>query len=99
MTSKTGEVDQLFNEWGKASSPGCALAIMQDGEIIYSQGYGMANLEYNVPITPQTVFHVASVSKQFTALAIALLAAEKKLSLDDDIRSHLPKLGRVYPCF
>jgi CubicO group peptidase (beta-lactamase class C family) len=92
MKSTTERVDRLFTEWAKASSPGCALAVIQDGGIAYKQGYGMANLEYNIPITPKTIFHVASVSKQFVAMAIALLAREGKLSFDDDIRQYIPEL-------
>ena len=69
-----------------------ALAVIRDGEIVYEQGYGLANLEYDIPVTASTVFHVASVSKQFTALAIHLLAHAGQLSLDDDIRTYLPEV-------
>ena len=86
----TKKVDQLFATWDKPESPGAAIAIIKDGAVVYKRGYGSANLEYNVPVTPQTVFHVASVSKQFTAFAIALLASQGKLSLDDDIHKYLP---------
>lgn len=88
----TKKVDQLFATWDKPESPGAAIAVIKDGAVVYKRGYGSANLEYNVPITPHTVFHVASVSKQFTAFAIALLASQGKLSLDDDIRKHLPEV-------
>ena len=88
----TKKVDQLFATWDKPESPGAAIAVIKDGIVVYKRGYGSANLEYNVPITPQTVFHVASVSKQFTAFSIALLASQGKLSLDDDIRKHLPEV-------
>ena len=86
------KVDQLFATWDKPESPGAAIAIIKDGAVVYKRGYGSANLEYNIPITPQTVFHVASVSKQFTAFAVTLLASQGKLSLDDDIRKHLPEV-------
>jgi CubicO group peptidase (beta-lactamase class C family) len=86
------KVDQLFAPWDKAESPGAAIAVIKDGAVVYKHGYGSANLEYNIPITAQTVFHVASVSKQFTAFAIVLLANQGKLSLDDDIRKHLPEV-------
>jgi CubicO group peptidase (beta-lactamase class C family) len=66
--------------------------VSRDGQVIYENGYGMANLELDVPITPASIFHVASVSKQFTAMAIALLARDGKLSLDDDIRRYLPEI-------
>jgi CubicO group peptidase (beta-lactamase class C family) len=86
------QVDQLFTKWDKVETPGAAIAIIKDGKIIYSRGYGMANLEYDIPNTPATVFHIASVSKQFTAFAIYLLERENKLSLDDDVRRYLPEL-------
>ena len=86
------KVDKTFAECDKPNSPGCALAVVKDGEIIYKKGYGVANLEYDIPITPKTIFHVASVSKQFTAMAIVLLAQEGKLSLEDDVRQYIPEL-------
>src|SRR5690348_14120521 len=92
QTALTAKVDQLFAAWNRPDTPGCALAIVQDGRIAYKRGYGLADLEYNVPNTPATLFHIASVSKQFTAFAIQLLAQEGKLSLDDDIRKYLPEL-------
>ena len=91
-TQKTLEakVNQLFAEWNRSDSPGAALAVTRDGEIIYKQGYGIANLEYDIPITTTTIFDIASVSKQFAAFAIATLLHEGKLSLDDNIRTYLP---------
>jgi CubicO group peptidase (beta-lactamase class C family) len=86
------QVDRLFEKWNKAGSPGCALSVMKDGRIVYERGYGMADLDHDVPITPRSVFHVASVSKQFTAASILLLADEGKLSLDDDVRKYIPEL-------
>ena len=91
-SSKTQAVDRLFAQWTKPDTAGAVVAIVQDGKIIYSRGYGMANLEYDEPNTPATVFHLASVSKQFTAFAIYLLAQDGKLSLDDDVRKYLPQL-------
>jgi CubicO group peptidase (beta-lactamase class C family) len=88
----TQDVDRLFAKWNKPDSPGAVIAIIKDGAIIYSRGYGMANLDYGMPNTPSTVFHLASVSKQFTAFAIYLSAQDGKLSLDDDIRKYLPEL-------
>lgn len=87
-----GRVDQLFAAWDRESTPGAAIAVTRDGAIVQARGYGLANLEYDVPITPSTVFHVASVSKQFTAFAIAVLADRGQLSLDDDIRTYLPEV-------
>jgi len=90
--SLTSKVDKLFAPWDKPDSPGAALMVFKDGMVIYKRGYGLANLEYSIPITPATVFHVASVSKQFTAFAITMLAKQGKLSLDDDIRKYLPEV-------
>jgi len=86
------QVDKLFEKWDKTVSPGCALAVMKDGRVVYKRGYGMADLDHDVTITPATVFHVASVSKQFTAAAILLLEQDGKLSVDDDVRKYIPEL-------
>jgi CubicO group peptidase (beta-lactamase class C family) len=86
------QVDALFAPWSGTTTPGCAVAISRDGVLDYARGYGMSNLEYDVAITPDSIFHVASVSKQFTAFAIGLLAQDGKLSLEDDIRKYLPEL-------
>ena len=85
-------IDAIFAPWAATDGPGCAVAAMEGGDIVLADGYGAANLEYGIPITPASVFHVASVSKQFTALAVALLADEGRLSWDDDIRRHVPEL-------
>ena len=84
------KVDQLFAEWSRPDFPGAAVAVTRDGEIIYKNGYGMANLEYDIPITTSTIFDIASVSKQFAAFAIVTLSHQGKLSIDDDLRIHLP---------
>lgn len=73
-------------------TPGAAVAVVKDGKVIFSKGYGMANLDHDIPITPQTVFNIASVSKQFTAFAIYLLESEGKLSFEDDVRKYIPEL-------
>jgi CubicO group peptidase (beta-lactamase class C family) len=85
-------VDKIFEKWDRPDSPGCALGVYKDGQIVYKRGYGMANLNDDVPITPVTVFHVASMSKQFTAASILLLAQQGKLSLDDDVHKYIPEL-------
>jgi CubicO group peptidase (beta-lactamase class C family) len=85
-------VDAIFAEFDTPHTPGCAMAAMRDGAVRYQRGYGMANLEYGIPITPSSVFHVASVSKQFTAMAVALLVAEGRVSWDDDIRTYVPEV-------
>ena len=92
MSKLNEQVDQIFAEWDKSDSPGCALAVIRDGEIIYTRGYGMANLEHDVPIKPETIFDIGSTSKQFTALSILLLARHGELSLDDPIQKYLPEI-------
>jgi CubicO group peptidase (beta-lactamase class C family) len=86
------QVDALFKEWDRPGLPGCGLGIIEDGRFIYQRGYGMANLEYDIPISSPTVFRIGSVSKQFSAMAILLAAAEGTLSLDDDVRKYVPEL-------
>jgi len=85
-------VDVFFAKWDRADTPGCALGIYRGGQIVYKRGYGMEDLNEDVHITPETVFHVASMSKQFTAASIVLLAQQGKLSLDDDVRKYIPEL-------
>jgi CubicO group peptidase (beta-lactamase class C family) len=89
----TGEaIDAVFSPTIEGRSPGCALGVYREGEMVYARGYGFADLEHDVPITETTVFDLGSVSKQFTAAAIVLLVEDGKLSLDDDVRKHLPEL-------
>ncbi|HWY33336.1 MAG TPA: serine hydrolase domain-containing protein, partial [Nitrosopumilaceae archaeon] len=86
------KVDELLAKYNNSDAPGIAVAVVKDGSVVYKKGYGIANLEYRIPITPVSVFHIASVSKQFTVFAILLLEKEGKLSLDDDIRKYIPEL-------
>jgi CubicO group peptidase (beta-lactamase class C family) len=86
------QVDSIFERYAKSGSPGCALVVMKEGKVVYQQGYGLANLEHGVPVLPSTVFNIGSMAKQFTAFTIALLEAKGKLSLDDDVRKHLPEM-------
>jgi CubicO group peptidase (beta-lactamase class C family) len=85
-------VDRVFAQWTNTTSPGCAVGVSRDGRVILTRAYGMANLEYDVRNTPTTIFEAGSVSKQFTAAAVALLAIDGKLSLEDPIRKHFPEL-------
>ena len=86
------EIDKIFAAWNTKDSPGCAVGVFQDGKIVYERGYGMADLEHDIPITPASVFYVGSVSKQFTAMAAALAIQQGHLSADDPIRKYLPEL-------
>ena len=85
-------INRVFATWSATNSPGCAVGVARNGATLFQNGYGMSNLEHDIPITPASIFHVASVSKQFTAMAIMLLAADGKLSLGDDIRKYLPEI-------
>lgn len=91
-SSSTAEVDKIFAQYDRPDSPGCALSVIKDGSIIYKRGYGAADLDHDIAISPGSVFHVASVSKQFTAFSILLLAKQGKLSLDDEVRKHIPEV-------
>ena len=86
----TDALDGLFSAWTRAT-PGCAVGVAS-GDATALRAYGMADLERNVPITPDTVFEAGSVAKQFTAAAVLLLARDGKLSLDDAVRKYLPEL-------
>src|SRR5215472_880493 len=89
--SKQAEADRIFGAFN-THTPGCAVGVAQQGTVVLRSGYGMADLERNVPITADTVFESGSVAKQFTATAILLLAQQGKLSLDDPLRKFLPEL-------
>ena len=83
------KVDVFLSQWDKNDMPGCSVGVIKDGRLVYKRGFGMANLDYDVPNTPSTLFNLASMSKQFTAMSIAHLAQQGKLSLDDDIRRYV----------
>jgi CubicO group peptidase (beta-lactamase class C family) len=89
--SLTRRVDSVFSRYN-ASTPGCALGVYQNGRVAYSKGYGLASVEFGVPITPRTPFITGSLSKQFTAAAIALLVEQGRISLNDDVRKYVPEL-------
>ena len=86
------EIDALFAAWDRGDAPGCALGVVEAGELVYERGYGSANLDWQIPIDTETVFYVGSVSKQFTAAAVALLSLDGLIDLDDDIRDYFPEM-------
>jgi CubicO group peptidase (beta-lactamase class C family) len=88
-------VDSLFAQYTRGLQPGLAVAVVRDGRVLLTRGYGYASLEHRVPITPSTVFDVASVSKQFTGLAMAMLVDEGRVKLTDDIRKYIPELAQT----
>jgi CubicO group peptidase (beta-lactamase class C family) len=85
-------VATVMAAYDRPDSPGCTVGVIKDGAFVHLRGYGMANLEHGVPLGPDTVFDIGSTSKQFSAAAIVLLAQDGRLSLDDDIRKHLPEM-------
>lgn len=89
---RTSQVDSVFERWNNFTSPGCAVGIMKDGHVVLEKAYGMADLQHEIPNTIETVFENGSVSKQFTAAAIVLLALEGKITLDDDVRYYIPEV-------
>ena len=91
VDSKTARVDALFEKWNRTDSPGCAVGIGRNGSVLYEHGYGMANLEWGIPITPETVFPVASISKSFTAMSVLLAAERGLLSLDNELQMYVPE--------
>ena len=84
------EIDSLFGD--RSEKPGCAVGVIENGEYIHSEGYGLANLEHEIPIGKDTIFRIGSVSKQFTTMAIAILEEKGQLSFDDEMKTHIPGL-------
>jgi len=96
-SSQTDQVDSYIKEQvAKRQIPGLSLAVVRGGEVVFARGYGMANVELSVPATPDSVYELASVSKQFTATAIMLLVEDGKLGLDDPITDRLPNLPEAW---
>lgn len=85
-------VDEVFDRWNSNTSAGCAVGVVQDELVVLEEAYGMADLEHGIPNTPETIFEGGSLSKQFTAAAVVLLALDGELSLDDDVREYVPEL-------
>ena len=88
----TQNVDRLFAAFNKPGSPGCSVGVVRNGSFVYKKSFGYASLELGVPLTPQSVFYVGSVSKQFTAASLVLAAEQDYLSLNDDVRKYIPEL-------
>ena len=84
------DIDSIFSEWEQVDQPGGTVAVIKEGKLIFSKGYGLANIEHSVPNTPTTVFRIASTSKQFTAATILLLVQQQNLNLNDSLYSFFP---------
>lgn len=85
-------VRRVFGTYDKPNSPGCSVGVIRDGKFVYRESFGAASLELGVPLTSQSVFYMASVSKQFTAASVVLAAEQGYLSLDDNVRKYIPEL-------
>ena len=83
-------IDSLFDN--REGRPGCAVGVINNGEYIHKRGYGLANLEQNISIDENSIFRIASISKQFTAMAIAILEEKGLLAFDDEMQKHIPDL-------
>jgi CubicO group peptidase (beta-lactamase class C family) len=90
--AQVSRVDTIFAAFDKSGSPGCAVAVSDGGKTVFAKGYGQASLEHDLSLTATSAFYAASVSKQFTAFAVAMLAKQGKLSLDDDVRKWIPEV-------
>ena len=88
----SAQIDRIFSAYSKPGSPGCAVGVIQDGNFVFRKAYGLASLELGVPLSPQSVFYLGSVAKQFTAASVVLAAEQGLLSLDDDVRKYIPEL-------
>jgi len=97
QTDKLAQVDQLFARWDNTRSPGCVAFAFRDGEVVMNRAYGMADLEWDQPLTTDTVFYLASTSKQFAAAAIALLVLDGKLTMESTVRDFVPELPDFGP--
>jgi CubicO group peptidase (beta-lactamase class C family) len=86
------QVEQLFKQYTGNEAPGCAVGVFDGGKVKFARGYGAADISNGRPLTPSTIFYAASVSKQFTALAAALLVEQGKLRFEDDVRRWIPEL-------
>lgn len=98
QTTGNSEVDSLLSNWDLENAPGAAVAVISSGELIHAKGYGLADLEHQVPNSTHTVFYLGSMGKQFTAFSILLLAEAGRLTLEDDIRKYLvdfPDYGEI----
>jgi len=88
----TAQIDAIFSQWDTKDKPGISVGILNDGKIIHAKGYGLANLEHQIPVSPETRFHIGDLAKEFTVYALLLLEKRGQLSLQDDIRKYIPEL-------
>src|SRR4030081_2597880 len=87
-----GEVEKIFARYNHTDTPGCTVGASIDGATVLNAAFGMADLEHNIALSPDSVFEPGSVTKQFTAAAVLLLAQDGKLAIDDPVRKYIPEL-------
>src|SRR5687767_5312511 len=92
VDSLTTKLNAIFSNYNNTTGPGVAVGITHNGKVIFKKGYGLANMEYDIPITPASIFDIASVSKQFAGLAISMLVQQGKISLSDDVHKYVPEV-------
>jgi CubicO group peptidase (beta-lactamase class C family) len=85
-------IDEIFEAWDHPDTPGCVVGVMQSGELVYARGFGCADLDHGIPLSPSSVVDIGSTSKQFTAACIALLVLDGSLKLEDEIHHWLPEM-------
>lgn len=91
------KVDEyVLSQMKQQRIPGLSIAVVRNGEILLTKGYGLANVELNVPVTPETIFQSGSVGKQFTATLVMMLVEEGKLALDDPIGKYIPDAPAIW---
>jgi CubicO group peptidase (beta-lactamase class C family) len=95
--SRQQQVDAVFSAWNNPGSPGCAVGVMSQGKLLLARGYGLADVARGIALSPNTIFDVASMTKQFTAANVGLLILDHKLSLTDDVRVRFPELRLDVP--
>jgi len=91
IIAQSSQVDSLFTPWSKSNSPGVAVLVMKDGKVLHRKGYGLANIQTKTPVSPESVFDLGSIGKQFTAMAIMILAERGHLSYDDKLTTFFPE--------
>lgn len=89
------QIDAVFSQWDSTNKPGIAVGILNDDKIVYTKGFGLANLEHQIPISPETKFHIGDIAKEFTVYALLLLEERGKLTLEDRIQKYIPKFNSM----
>lgn len=94
---RPAQVDAVFATWDKPDSPGCAVGVMSQGKLVFAKGYGSADVARHIPLSPNTVFDIGSMTKQFTGATVGLLVLDHKVALTDDVRTRFADLRLPAP--